>query len=89
MAIKYKISIKRDWGPYGYWNSKTRRNEKTGFVVGNPGGNCMPGAVWFETIEDAMIGIEAHVKTGDCLAWYDEYKRIKQSRAKEPETEIC
>ena len=52
--MKYKIVIKRDFGPYGYWNHKNRRNEKTGFVVTDGVCNIMPGATWFRTVEDAM-----------------------------------
>ena len=78
---KYHIKIKRDWGQYGWYCSKTRTsNRRDGFVVTHDsahGCNCMPGAAWFETIEDAMIGIQAHMNVGDCAEWYDEVKRLK------------
>lgn len=59
--IKYHIKPKLDWGRYGYWNPKTRRWERTGFVVCDatcPIINVMPSATWFRTIADAMRGIE-------------------------------
>lgn len=81
MSDKYKIKIKRDWGRYGFWNPKTRRNEKTGFVVVKDHCNCIPGAMWFRTIEDAMRGVQAHMNVGDTMEWHDEYKRLKGAAA--------
>lgn len=57
MTGKYQIKIKRDWGRYGFWNPKTRRLEKQGFVVVKGGCNIMPGAVWFKTVEQAIRAI--------------------------------
>lgn len=74
---KYKIKIKRDFGPYGFWNSDTRQNEYTGFVVVKDGCNCMPGAVWFRTIADAMLAVEVHMITGDDPEFYSVYKQKK------------
>jgi hypothetical protein len=75
--MSYKIKVKRDFGPHGYWNSATRRNEKTGFVVTDGICNIIPGACWFRTIEEAMDGIRAHMIAGDTQAWHGEYKRIR------------
>lgn len=74
MTGKYKIEIKRDFGRYGYWNAATRRCERTGFVVTQDGCNCIPGAGWFRTIEQAMIGIKVHMRTGDTAAFHAEYR---------------
>lgn len=81
---KYQIKIKRDWNQYGYWNNVTRKMEKTGFVVVQNGLNCIPGACWFKTIEDAMIGIQAHMITGDCSDFYDVYKKMKNKQYTHP-----
>ena len=70
---KYHIKIKRDCGPYG-WS-----NRRDGFIVLKDGCNCMPGAVRFKTIEDAMLGIQAHMNVGgnSRLDWYKEMKRLE------------
>jgi hypothetical protein len=81
MTDKYKITIKRDFGPHGYWNPETRRNEKTGFVVVKGHCNCIPGAGWFKTIPEAMDGIRAHMIAGDTMAFHAEYKRIRAGAA--------
>lgn len=75
--MKYHIKVKRDFGRYGYYDSKTRRNIRTGYVVTDGHCNIIPGACWFKTIEDAFIGIEAHRITGDAVAFYEVYRRLK------------
>lgn len=75
---KYQIKVKRDFGPRGWYDSKTRSNRRDGFVVTDGICNIIPGACWFSTIEDAMIGIKAHMAVGDTMAWHDEYKRLKE-----------
>ena len=85
MAAKYKITIKRDFGPgKGHWLPGAGTTGtghygfvKTGFVVVQNGCNCIPGACWFRTIEEAADGIRAHMIAGDTMAWHDEYKRIR------------
>lgn len=80
---KYHIKIKRDWGQFGFWNPETRTCEKKGFVVTHDSVydcNCMPGAVWFKTIEDAFLGIQAHMNVGDTMEWHNEIKRLKNER---------
>ena len=75
MATKYKIVIKRDFGPYGYWNSKTRRNERKGFVVTDGICNVMPGATWFRTVEEAMRAIQILVEVdGDADAFWQKIR---------------
>lgn len=54
---KYKIKIKRDFGRYGWYDSKTRTNRFDGFVVTDGFCNVMPGAVWFKTVACAMDAI--------------------------------
>ncbi len=56
----YGIVPKRDFGQYGYYDSETRTNIKTGFVVIELdfGCNTMPGGCWFKTVEEAMEGID-------------------------------
>lgn len=75
--MKYRIRIKRDFGPYGWYDSKTRTNRRDGFVVTQGECNCIPGAGWFKTIEDAFVGIQAHMKTGDTMDFHTEYRRLK------------
>ena len=71
--MKYKIVIKRDFGPYGYWNPQTRRTEKKGFVVTDGVCNIMPGAAWFRTVEDAMRAVRIFVETGgDASAFWQK-----------------
>ena len=77
---KYKIKIKRDFGRYGYYDSKTRKNIRTGFVVTDGICNIIPGACWFKTVEEAMLGVEVHMKTGDTMAWHGEYRRLALER---------
>lgn len=73
--MKYKIVIKRDFGPYGYWNPKTRQNEKKGFVVTDGFCNIMPGATWFRTVEEAMGAIRIFDEVGGDAAAF--WQRIK------------
>lgn len=81
MATPYKIKIKRDFGQYGWYDSETRTNKKLGFVVVQGGCNCIPGAGWFKSIADAMIGIEAHMIAGDTMGFYEVYKALKRKYA--------
>ena len=62
MNGKYEIRVKQDVGRYGYYNSKTRRNERTGFVVCQGIVNVIPGACWFKTIEEAMRFVRAAIQ---------------------------
>ncbi len=82
MTKRYRINIKRDWGRYGFWNPETRTCEKQGFVVTHGNTNCIPGAGWFKTIEDAFIGIKAHMIAGDTMAFHDEYRRLLKEQNK-------
>ena len=83
--MKYKIKIKRDFGSGpGHWLTDAGTGGtgkygfvKTGFVVVKDHCNCIPGACWFRTIEDAMLGIQAHMKTGGTMDWHEEYRRLK------------
>ncbi len=75
--MKYKIKIKRDFGKYGYYNSQTRKNEFTGFVVTKGGANVIPGAGWFNTISDAILGCKIHSITGDNMYFHTLYRHIK------------
>ena len=85
MDGKYRIKIKRDFGSgKGFWmegaGSVGRGNYgfvKSGFVVVQNGVNCIPGAGWFRTIADAMIGIKAHSLTGDTSDFYEVYRKMK------------
>lgn len=55
MTAKYKIVVKRDFGPFPHLvNGKY---VKTGFVVTDGICNVMPGAAWFLDIPGAMEGI--------------------------------
>ena len=85
----YKIQIKRDFGPgKGHWmkgaGSAGTDNYgfvKSGFVVVKGGCNCIPGAGWFRTVADAMIGIEALEMTGDNAGFHETYRALKNARA--------
>lgn len=77
---KYQIRVKRDWGRYGWYDAKTRTNRRDGFVVTDGSCNIIPGAGWFETIEEAMVGIEAHRIAGDTAAWHGVYKQLQDKR---------
>lgn len=81
MVMKYQIKLKRDWGRFGFWNPATRRNEKLGWVVVLGGCNCIPGAMWFRTIADAMLAVEVHMITGDTMAFHDKYREMKKGRS--------
>lgn len=59
---KYRIVPKQDFGRRGFWIDGAW--VKTGFVVTRNGCNCMPGATWFRTVEDAMTGIRVFEETG-------------------------
>lgn len=77
---KYQIKIKRDFGRYGYWDPVLRKNIKQGFVVTHGGCNCIPGAMWFRTIEKAMLAIEVHMQVGDTMAFHDHYRELAAER---------
>lgn len=85
MRGKYRIAIKRDFGPgKGYWLPGAGTHGtgkygfvKTGFVVCQGNCNCIPGAMWFRTIAEAADGIRAHMIAGETMAWHNEYKRIR------------
>ena len=89
MAKEYKIVIKRDFGPgKGHWmkgagDTGTDKYGfvKTGFVVVKGGCNCIPGAGWFRTVKDAMLGVEVHAMTGDTAKFYEVYRALKDARA--------
>ena len=73
---KYRIKIKRDFGQYGWYDSKTRSNRFDGFVVTDGFCNVMPGAVWFKTITEAMNAIpilEESIKSG--VSFWDLYNK--------------
>lgn len=61
----FEIWPKRDFGPSGYWiDGKT---VTSGFVVCPEGQrivNAMPGATWFQTVEDAEQGIDVFLAAG-------------------------
>jgi hypothetical protein len=42
----FLIKPKRDFGSTGFYDSKTRRNVKEGWVIVKDGCNVMPGATW-------------------------------------------
>jgi hypothetical protein len=77
---KYKIVVKRDFGRFGWYDSETRTNRRDGFVVTDGICNIIPGAGWFPTIADAMIGIEAHMISGDTKEFHDTYRRLVRER---------
>lgn len=85
MTDKYRIAIKRDFGNgKGYWlpnagdvGTMKFGWVKSGFVVVKDGCNCIPGAMWFRTVDEAMDGIRAHMIAGSTMAWHDEFKRIR------------
>jgi len=77
---EYQIKIKRDFGRYGYWDSKLRKNIRQGFVVVKGHCNCIPGAMWFKTIEQAMLGVEVHMETGDTMEFHDRYRQLATER---------
>jgi hypothetical protein len=89
MTAKYKIVIKRDFGPgKGYWmegagdvGTGKFGFVKSGFVVTKGGCNAVPGAGWFRTIKDAMLGIEVMEMTGDNQKFHEVYKAMKSARA--------
>lgn len=77
----YQIKVKRDWGRYGWYDAATRTcGNRGGFVVTDGICNIIPGACWFKTIEDAMVGIEAHKLVGDTQAWHATYRRLDAER---------
>ena len=57
----HSIVPKRDFGSTGYWMNG--RFVKKGFVVVKDGCNVMPGACWFQTIEEAQHAIRVLIKT--------------------------
>lgn len=85
MASKYRIVIKRDFGSGpGHWlpnagNTGTGNYGfvKSGFVVVKDGCNCIPGAMWFRTVGEAMLGIKAHLIAGDTQKWHDVFRGLK------------
>lgn len=78
---KYKIKVNRDFGRYGWYDAETRTcNRRDGFVVTDGLCNIIPGACWFKTIEDAMLGIKAHIISGDTAEWHQTYARLNAER---------
>jgi hypothetical protein len=85
--MTYRIKIKRDFGSGpGYWlpnagdvGTGNYGFVRNGFVVVKGGANCIPGAMWFRTIEDAMRAIKAHINVGGTMAWHSEYARLERS----------
>ncbi len=55
----YTIRIKRDFGRFGWWDSTQGRNRKRGVVVTDGFCNVMPGAAWFQSVDEACQGIDA------------------------------
>jgi hypothetical protein len=54
----FHIKPKRDFGESGFYDSKTRRNVKEGWVVVKDGCNPMPGATWAHTQAEATQMID-------------------------------
>jgi hypothetical protein len=68
----YTIGPKRDFGGKPF--SIEGRSVMSGFVVGKDHvGNIMPGATWFETIEQAKHGIDCHIAANGSS---DEFWRL-------------
>lgn len=62
MVSKYRIVPKRDFQGKGFYcKGKWIRH---GFVVTDGFCNIMPGATWFESIRDALIGVECYKESG-------------------------
>jgi hypothetical protein len=76
----YKIKVKRDFGKFGWYDSETRSNRRDGFVVTDGICNVIPGACWFKTIEDAMVGVQAHMMSGDTMEWHSTYAKLKSEK---------
>lgn len=57
MKTPYRIVPKRDFGSGpGFWIKG--KFVKSGFVVTDGICNIMPGATWFQTVEEAMQGLK-------------------------------
>lgn len=67
---KFRIVIKRDFGKYAFWIGG--KFVKSGFVVTKGGCNVMPGATWFQTIEEAMNAIPKLIQSeGDSNKFWE------------------
>ena len=38
--------------------------------------NCIPGAMWFSTIEAAMLAVEVHMETGDTPEFHKVFGKL-------------
>lgn len=59
------IKPKRDFGETGFYDSKTRRNVKEGWVICKGGCNAMPGATWAHNLAEAHQMIDAFMAVGE------------------------
>lgn len=72
--MKFRIVPKRDFGSgKGFYDRG--RWIKSGFVVTDGVCNVMPGATWFETVAEAMIGIRVYIAAnGDAAKFWHHYQ---------------
>jgi hypothetical protein len=68
----FYIKPKRDFGESGFYDSKTRRNVKEGWVIVKDGCNVMPGATWAHTQAEAnqMIDVFMAVDQDGQKFWH-------------------
>jgi hypothetical protein len=61
----FTIKAKKDFGQYGYYDSKTRTNINAGWVIVKDHCNIMPGATWARTQDEALHMINCFIAVGE------------------------
>lgn len=80
------IKPKRDFGETGFYDSKTRRNVKEGWVIVKDGCNAMPGATWAHNLAEAQQMIDVYMAVdGDAQKFWHLLRAIN---AVEPEPPV-
>ena len=54
---EYSIVPKRDFGKLGFYDARTRSNISAGWIVKKGGCNAIPGAGWYKTLDEAVVGL--------------------------------
>lgn len=78
------IKPKRDFGSTGFYDAKTRRNVKEGWVVVKNGCNAMPGATWAHTKAQAKQLIDVLLAVGEDEQRFWHLLRALQAIEPEP-----
>lgn len=80
----FKIMPKRDFGESGFYDDKTRRNVKEGWVVTREGCNPMPGATWAHTQAGATQLIDVFLAVDEDAQKFWHLLRAINAVAAEP-----